>query len=142
MKLSSPKFENKELIPQKYTCDGRDINPPLRIKEIPEDTQSLVLIVDDPDAPVGTWTHWVLYDIEPKNEIKENDMPGKQGLNDFDKKNYGGPCPPSGEHRYFFRLYAIDKKIEENDLTRDELESKMKDHIIDKAELIGLYKRG
>lgn len=142
MKLTSPQFKNKERIPKKYTCEGEDISPPLKIEDIPEQTKSLALILDDPDAPSGTWTHWVVYNITPKNEIKENEVPGKQGVNDFGKKNYGGPCPPSGTHRYFFRLYALDKEIEDKkESNRNEIEKEINDHIIAKTELIGLYEK-
>ncbi len=142
MNITSPEFKNNEMIPKKYSCEGEDINPPFKIENIPENTESLVLILDDPDAPAGTWTHWVLFDIPPKNEIKENEAPGKQGMNDFYKKNYGGPCPPSGTHRYFFKLYAVDKKInKKRGVSRDTIEDEIKDHIIEKAELIGLYKK-
>lgn len=141
IKLTSTEFENNEKIPKKYTCKGQDVNPPLEIEDIPEGTESLVLIVDDPDAPMGTWTHWVLYNIDPKNKIEENSNPGLQGFNDFDKKNYGGPCPPSGTHRYFFRLYALDKKIQDETGKREDIEKEMQDHIIDKTELIGLFKK-
>ncbi len=142
MKLTSPQFKNKQIIPKKYSCEGEDINPPLTIEEIPDNTKSLVLIIDDPDAPSNTWTHWVVYDIEPKKEIKENEVSGIQGINDFGKKNYGGPCPPSGKHRYFFRLYALDKKINRKDgETRKEIEKEMDGHIIEKTELIGIYEK-
>lgn len=142
MKLKSDQFKNNGMIPKKYTCEGADVNPPLDITDIPENAESLVLILDDPDAPTGTWTHWVLYNISPQKEIKENDIPGKQALNDFDKKNYGGPCPPSGTHRYFFKLYALDKKIDKyNEVTRKEIENEMQGHIIDQTELIGLYEK-
>ena len=142
MKLKSPQFKNNEPIPKKYSCEGEDINPPLLIEKIPDDTETLLLIIDDPDAPSGTWTHWVVYNIKPKKDIKENEVPGIQGINDFGKKNYGGPCPPSGTHRYFFRLYALDKKIDrKNGETRKEIEKKMSGHIIDQTELIGLYEK-
>jgi Raf kinase inhibitor-like YbhB/YbcL family protein len=142
MELTSKKFENNEMIPKKYSCKGQDVNPPLEIKDIPDGTESMVLIVDDPDAPMGTWTHWVLYNINPKDHIEENSIPGLQAFNDFDKKNYGGPCPPSGTHRYFFRLYALDKKIQDQEgKTREDVEKEMQGHVIDKTELIGLFKK-
>jgi Raf kinase inhibitor-like YbhB/YbcL family protein len=112
MKLTSPAFEHNKSIPSKYTCQGEDVNPALAIDDIPEGTKSLALIVDDPDAPMGTWVHWVVYDIAPTSRIiDENSIPGKQGINDFRKKNYGGPCPPSGTHRYFFKVYALDTQL-------------------------------
>ncbi len=142
MRLTSPAFENNKFIPKKYTCQGKDINPALIIENIPKEAKSLVLIVDDPDAPGGTWLHWTVYDIPIISEIKENTKPGKQGMNDFGKKNYGGPCPPSGTHHYFFKIYALDKELglkEGIDLAS--LEKAMEGHILDKAELIGLYKK-
>ena len=109
LELTSSAFKNNEMIPSKYTCQGEDINPELEIKNIPDGTKSLVLIVDDPDAPMGTWVHWVVFNIPNTVEkIKENSMPGVGGINNFGKLNYGGPCPPSGTHRYFFKLYALD----------------------------------
>jgi Raf kinase inhibitor-like YbhB/YbcL family protein len=142
MKLISPSFEHNQLMPRKFTCDGDDINPALEIQGIPANAKSLALIVDDPDAPMGTWVHWVVYDIAVISRIEENSIPGKQGSNNFGRKDYGGPCPPSGTHRYFFKLYALDKKIEAKEgLTKQELEKAISGHILDKAELIGLYKR-
>lgn len=146
MKLSSSVFENNQLIPAKYTCDGEDINPPLQISEVPEGTKSLALIIDDPDAPMGTWDHWIVWNINPSvSFIKENSVPegGVQGMNDFGKQPYGGPCPPSGTHRYFFKLYALDKELELDSSSKKEvLERAMEGHILDKAELVGLYKKG
>jgi len=142
MKITSPAFKNNELIPAKYTCDGENISPPLVIENIPDGTKSLALICDDPDAPMGTWVHWVVFDIEVAGEIKENSIPGKQGINDFRKKNYGGPCPPSGTHRYFFKIYALDTKLGLNEgISKKELEKSMNGHILQEAQLIGLYKR-
>ena len=140
--VKSPAFENNKLIPSKYTCDGEDVNPPLIIEGIPEETRSLVLIIDDPDAPMGTWDHWIVWNISPTNKIEENSVPGVQGLNDFRKHSYGGPCPPSGTHRYFFKVYALDTKLDLNQNSRKkEVEKAMKDHILAKGELIGLYSR-
>lgn len=110
MQLSSSAFSEGESIPAKYTCDGENVSPPLEISDIPENAQSLVLIMDDPDAPAGTWVHWVVYGIDPsttKIEENSNQLAGI-GYNSWNKLEYGGPCPPSGEHRYFFKLYAID----------------------------------
>lgn len=144
-RLSSPAFENNGNIPSKYTCDGRDINPPLVIENPPQDTKSFALIVDDPDAPMGTWVHWVVWNIPPTvRRIEEGTLPAGalQGINDFRKRDYGGPCPPSGTHRYFFKLYALDAML---DLTTNarkaDLEKAMKGHILAQAQLIGLYKR-
>jgi Raf kinase inhibitor-like YbhB/YbcL family protein len=140
--IRSPAFENNNLIPAKYTCDGDDVNPALSIEGTPEGTKSLALIVDDPDAPVGTWIHWVVWDIPPTTKIKENTIPGIEGLNDFRKHSYGGPCPPSGTHRYFFKVYALDTKLALSSNSRKEdVQRAMKDHILAKGELIGLYSR-
>lgn len=143
--VSSPAFENNSFIPEKYTCDGVDVNPPILIDNIPSRTKSLALIVDDPDAPVGIWVHWVLWNIKPETkEIKENTVPkgAQQGMNDFRKHNYGGPCPPSGTHRYFFKLYALDNILKLSpDAKKADVENAMKGHIIEQAEVIGLYKR-
>ena len=142
MKLTSKEFKHNEYIPAKFTCQGKDINPGLKIDDIPEGTKNLTLIVDDPDAPMGMWVHWVIYDIAVIPQIEENSIPGKQGINDFGRKNYGGPCPPSGTHRYFFKIYALDKKLNlAEGINKQELETAMKKHILDKAELIGLYKK-
>jgi len=131
-----------EHIPSKYTCDGYNVNPPLNIRGIPEGTKSLVLIVDDPDAPIGTWVHWVVWNIPPKEEIGEDSVPGTEGLNDFRKHSYGGPCPPSGTHRYFFKVYALDTKLDlkRNSRKRD-VERAMKGHILAQGQLVGLYSR-
>jgi len=140
--ITSPAFENNKLIPPKYTCDGDDVNPTLVIKGIPEETKSLILIVDDPDAPMGTWDHWIVWNIPPTNKIEENSVPGTEGLNDFRKHSYGGPCPPSGTHRYFFKVYALDTKLnlDSNSRKRD-VEKAMKGHILAQGELVGLYSR-
>jgi len=140
--VTSPAFENNKLIPAKYTCDGDDVNPLLIIEGVPEETKSLVLIVDDPDAPMGTWDHWVVWNIPPTKRIEENSVPGVQGLNDFRKHSYGGPCPPSGTHRYFFKVYALDTKLDLNQNSKKkDIEKAMKDHILAKGELVGLYSR-
>jgi len=142
MKISSPEFEHNEMIPSQFTCDGEDINPTLIIEDIPPETKSLALIVDDPDAPMGTWVHWVVYDIPVTKQIQEDSIPSKQGMNDFRKKDYGGPCPPSGTHRYFFKLYALDQELNlEEGLRKKDVENAMEGHILAQAELIGLYKR-
>ena len=143
MKLISHAFSHNTLIPKKYTCDGDDVNPPFEIEDIPAKAQSLALIVDDPDAPMGIWVHWVVYDIPVVARIEENSIPGKQGNNDFSRLNYGGPCPPSGTHRYFFKLYALDKKLElKEGMSKQDLEKAMENHVVEKTQLIGLYKRG
>jgi Raf kinase inhibitor-like YbhB/YbcL family protein len=140
--IVSPAFESNKSIPSKYTCDGDDVNPPLNIKGTPEETKSLVLIVDDPDAPMGTWDHWIVWNIPPTNKIEENSVPGTEGLNNFRRHSYGGPCPPSGTHRYFFKVYALDTKLDLNPNSRKkDVEKAMKDHILAKGELVGLYSR-
>ena len=111
MDLSSPAFEAQEKIPEKHTCDGEDVSPALEIADMPDAAKSLALIVDDPDAPAKTWVHWILYDIAPTARIEENSAPGTQGQNDFGKFDYGGPCPPSGTHRYSFKVYGGDEEF-------------------------------
>jgi Raf kinase inhibitor-like YbhB/YbcL family protein len=140
--VKSPAFENNKNIPKKYTCDSEDVNPPLTIESIPEGTESLVLIVDDPDAPMGTWDHWIVWDIPPAGEIAENSVPGTEGMNSFNRTSYGGPCPPSGTHRYFFKVYALDKKLDlDSSARKKDVIDAMKNHIVAKGQLIGLYSR-
>lgn len=140
--IHSPAFENGSSIPRKYTCEGDDVNPPLDIKEIPEQVKSLVLIVDDPDAPGGTWLHWLVWNIPVTHHVKENEVPGVQGINDFRNHAYGGPCPPSGTHHYFFRVYGLDDLIHlKQGASRPELEQAMRDHILAYGELVGLYRK-
>jgi len=142
MKLESLDFENNDFIPQKFTCDGEDVNPTLIIEDIPEGTKRLALIVEDPDAPMGTWVHWIVFNIHITDIIEENSVPGIQGINDFRKLEYGGPCPPSGTHRYFFKLYALDEKLSlEEGCKKKDLEQAMEGHILATAELVGLYSR-
>lgn len=143
--VTSPAFQPGELIPKKYTCDGQDINPPLRFNNLPDETKSLVLIVDDPDAPMGTWNHWLVWNLPPTTrEITEGFVPQTAvlGTNDFGQLQYGGPCPPSGTHRYFFRVYALDTILKlPQGAKRNELEQAMKNHIISQGELMGRYQR-
>lgn len=144
MKITSPAFENNSKIPSKYTCDGESISPPLSFVDVPENAKSLALVVDDPDAPMGTFTHWILFNIDPEvKEVKENSVPQSafQGKTSANDKKYVGACPPSGIHRYFFKLYALDTMLNFNNPTEDELEENIKGHIIAKSELIGLYSR-
>ena len=142
MKLKSPAFRDSGNIPSKYTCDGENINPPLQIEDIPDGTVSLVLIMDDPDAPMGTWDHWVLWNIPIIDHIDEDSVTGTQGLTSWKKHNYGGPCPPDRKHRYFFKLYALDTKLQlSENSTKKDVEHAMKGHMIEKAELFGLYER-
>ncbi len=145
MKISSSAFQENSSIPSTYTCDGKDINPPLKFDGVPASAKSLALIVDDPDAPRGTWVHWVVWNIDPKTpEIKEDSVPAgaAQGVTDFKRNDYGGPCPPSGSHRYFFKLYALDSILTlQPHTTKADLEKAMQGHIIEKAAIIGLYRR-
>ncbi len=145
LKISSTAFNQKGHIPEKYTCDGADINPPLKIENVPAGTKSLALIVDDPDAPAGTWVHWVVWNIDPSTrEINENSVPGgaSQGMTDFRRQTYGGPCPPSGTHRYFFKLYALDSLLTPGPrATKTAVENAMQGRILAQAELVGLYAR-
>jgi len=140
--VSSPAFEYNALIPAKYTCDGDDVSPPLTISGIPEGTKSLVLIVDDPDAPMGTWDHWLVWNIPPTRSIAEDTVPGTEGVNTYRRHSYGGPCPPSGTHRYFFKVYALDTLLSlGSNATKRDVEKAMQDHVLAKGELIGLYRR-
>ncbi len=142
MQLTSSAFVDNGMIPVKYTCQGQDINPDLIIEGIAENTKSLALIMDDPDAPIGTWVHWVVFDIPVIGRIEENTIPGKQGKNTAGRLNYHGPCPPSGTHRYFFKIYALDSFLDlDKYATKAELESSMQGHILDQAQLVGLYKK-
>jgi len=148
MILTSSAFKNNESIPRKHTCDGGDINPELLIQYVPEGTESLALIVDDPDAPNGTFVHWLVFNVASKTtSVKEESVPAGsiEGMTSFGKIGYGGPCPPQGKpHRYFFKLYALDvPRLPEFGTLPNKatLEAAMKGHIIESAELIGLYKR-
>ncbi|OGH20419.1 MAG: phosphatidylethanolamine-binding protein [Candidatus Levybacteria bacterium RIFCSPHIGHO2_02_FULL_37_13] len=145
MKILSSAFNHNKRIPAKYTCDGENISPPLQFLEVPESAKSLVLIVDDPDAPSKVWVHWVVYNINPQtSKVRENSVPegGVEGMTDFGKPGYGGACPPSGAHRYFFKLYALDTILDlPQSATKQMVEEKMQRNIIDRAELIGLYSR-
>jgi len=144
IKLTSPAFKDKGMIPSKYTCDGENVNPPLNI-EVDKGAKTLVLIVDDPDAPMGVWDHWIVWNISPDiKKIEENSVPqnSTQGMNSAGENNYGGPCPPSGTHRYIFKLYALDKKIELTSSARKiDVEMEMKGHMLAQTELVGLYSR-
>jgi Raf kinase inhibitor-like YbhB/YbcL family protein len=143
MKLTSPAFTQRGMIPRQYSRDGGDKSPPLRIEDVPEGTKSLVLIMDDPDAPSRTYNHWILFNISPATqEIRENAPPvmATQGRNDWGEVGYGGPQPPSGEHRYFFRLYALDTVLSlSHGAKRPEVDQAMADHILDETELMGRY---
>lgn len=145
MRIKSLAFKNKEYIPTKYTCDGENVNPALEVINIPQDTKTWTLIVDDPDAPNGTWVHWLIWNIPvDKASIQEGKPPknAKYGTNDFNKLEYGGPCPPSGTHRYFFKAYALDTEIIlKEGANKEQLLKKMEGHIIEFAQIMGLYSK-
>lgn len=142
MKLMSIAFSENGHIPPRYTCEGDNINPPIEFADIPHETKSMALIVEDPDAPKGVFDHWVVWNIPPHEPISENYMPGISGTNSFNKTGYGGPCPPTGTHRYFFKAYALDIEL---DLAagsdKAALQNAMKNHILASASLMGLYKK-
>ena len=145
MELMSSAFKANGPIPVRYTCDGENINPPLLVNDVPLGTQSMVLLVEDPDAESGVWTHWLLWDV-PFNTtvINEGTVPmgAIEGMTDFQRPGYGGPCPPSGMHRYFFTLYALDTTIDlPPDTDKQKLKEVIEEHVIDKAELVGTYQR-
>ena len=141
--ISSTAFENKGLIPRKYAGEGDNVSPPLTIQGIPTGTKTLALVVDDPDATLGTWVHWVMWNIPPVETIVENSAPGVQGRNSAWKSSYSGPHPPFGIHRYFFKVYALDSDLNlDRSASKQDLEKAMMNHILAKAELVGLYKRG
>jgi hypothetical protein len=140
--VKSQSFGQNQKIPRKFTCDGEDVNPSLKIEHVPPEAKSLVLIVDDPDAPGGTWDHWVVWNIVPTERVEENTVPGTQGLNSFGKQSYGGPCPPSGTHRYFFKVYALDTELKLPSSSRKkDVEKAMQNQMLAKGELVGLYSR-
>jgi len=150
MEIKSSAFGSGEMIAAKYTCDGADFSPPLEWAGSPAGTKSFALICDDPDAPMGTWVHWVIYDIPPTATMlaegitREKDLPGggTQGINDFRKIGYGGPCPPGGTHRYFFKLYALDTTLGlKPGITKDQLLKAMRGHILTEAQTMGTYRR-
>ncbi|HEY5707638.1 MAG TPA: YbhB/YbcL family Raf kinase inhibitor-like protein [Terrimicrobiaceae bacterium] len=145
MKLTSPDFSDGGNIPELFTCDGEDISPKLNIEDAPAAARSLVLIVDDPDAPVGTFTHWLVWNLRPDaTEIVANRPPpdAVQGVNDFGTSKYGGPCPPSGVHRYYFRLYALDTALQlAAKSKRKAVDAAIKGHIISEVTLMGRYSR-
>ncbi|MBN1548656.1 MAG: YbhB/YbcL family Raf kinase inhibitor-like protein, partial [Syntrophaceae bacterium] len=150
MKIESSQFTEGGMIPAKYTCDGKDVSPPLTWNDVPSGTKSFALISDDPDAPMGTWVHWVIFNI-PANvtQLEENIPPHKelvngtlQGSNSWPRIGYGGPCPPSGTHRYFFKLYALDTMLElKPGVTKELLTRNIAGHILAEAQLMGKYKR-
>ncbi len=148
--LTSPAFDHGKPIPRKYTCKGKDISPPLEWKNPPEGTRSFALIVDDPDAPMGTWDHWVLYNIPAEKRSLPEGMPtdsklpdgSRNGKNSWHRLGYGGPCPPSGTHRYFFRLYALDTTLDlPSGAGKKEVLRAMEGHVLAQAELMGTYSK-
>jgi len=144
MKLTSSAFENNQDMPSEFTCDGDSISPPLTISEVPENAKTLALISDDPDAPAGTWVHWVVWNIPPdtKEITKGTEPQGIQGKTDFGRTGYGAPCPPSGTHRYFFKLYALDTELSlPEGSTKEDLEKAMEGHVLAQAQLMGTYQR-
>jgi Raf kinase inhibitor-like YbhB/YbcL family protein len=150
MRVESPAFAEGGRIPDRYTCDGRDVSPPLSWSGVPEATKSLALICDDPDAPGKTWVHWVLFNLPPRTKELPEGVParesvsggGEQGINDFRKIGYGGPCPPSGTHRYVFRLYALDTEVGlAAGATRADLDRAMKGRVLAEGALTGKYSR-
>lgn len=150
MKLESPVFENEGDIPRKYTCDGEDVSPPIEWSQVPTNARTLALICDDPDAPQKNFSHWVVFNIPPGSgalpehisAMKELKDGSRQGQNDFGKEGYGGPCPPSGTHRYRFTLYAVDTElaVPASSSTRD-VEAALKGHVVETAHLTGAYTR-
>ena len=144
MKVTSSAFHEGGNIPSKFTCDGSDTSPPLQIIGIPVEAKSLVLIADDPDAPGGLFTHWLVWNISPQtNSIAEGSTPkGVLGANDFGKSGYGGPCPPPGTHRYSFKVFALDRELEVRaGAKRNQIDAAMKGHVIAQGELVGRYAR-
>ncbi|SFE44553.1 phospholipid-binding protein, PBP family [Chitinophaga sp. CF118] len=142
LSISSSAFQEAGVIPLKYTCDGEEINPAIKIENIPQGTSTLALIVEDPDAPNGTFDHWLVWNIAPTDCIKENTVPGIVGKNGAGKTNYYGPCPPSGYHRYFFNVFALDSSLElEAGADKKALQEAMGDHIIAKGSLMGRFQR-
>ena len=144
MKITSSAFQDGANIPSKFTCDGADTSPPLQIADIPSEAKSLALIVDDPDAPSGLFTHWTVWNIPPQTSVvREGSAPkGVQGTNGFGKSGYGGPCPPSGTHRYYFKLFALDRELDlPFGAKRGQLDAAMKGHVVAQGELMGRYSR-
>lgn len=150
IKLTSSAFKEGEAIPRQYTCDGVNISPPLEWSGAPKTAKTVAIIADDPDAPAGTWVHWVLYNLPAENIGLVENVPatetmkagGLQGKNDFGKIGYGGPCPPSGTHRYFFKIYALDAELPlKAGATKADLEKAMQGHTLAQGQLMGTYSR-
>lgn len=150
IKITSSAFDENAMIPAKYTCDGEDISPPLEWDNVPEGTQSIAIIADDPDAPMGTFVHWVLFNLPGDTRQLPENVPTKgtldngavQGITGFGRTGYGGPCPPSGTHRYFFKIYALDTKVElTSSAGKSQLLEAMAGHILGQGQLMGRYSR-
>lgn len=150
LKVTSTAFEHNGMIPSRYTADGADVSPPLQWQGVPEGARSIAVICDDPDAPMGTWVHWLVWNIPPAMTGLDEDVPPDtvlengicQGTTDFGRIGYGGPAPPSGTHRYFFKVYALDTLLDlPADSVKAELENAMKGHILAQGELVGKYSR-
>ncbi len=150
IEVTSSAFERGAAIPAKYTCDGDNVSPPIAWSAVPDGTRSIALISDDPDAPAGTWVHWVLYGIPPETTAIGEDVPSRDilddgsahGTNDFGNRDYGGPCPPGGTHRYFFKLYALDTELDlAPGASKSSLLDAMDGHVLASGELMGTYQR-
>lgn len=148
--VKSSAFKEGEMIPKKYTCDGEDISPPLSWEGVPEGTKSIAIICDDPDAPMGTWVHWVLFNLPPGTNTLPEAVPpeavlengARHGINDFRKLGYGGPCPPSGTHRYYFKIYALDIVLGlQSGASKADLLKAMEGHVLSEGQIMGRYKR-
>lgn len=148
--VKSSAFKEGEMIPMKYTCDGEDISPPLSWEGVPEGTKSIAIICDDPDAPMGTWVHWVLFNLPPGTNTLPEAVPpeavlengARHGINDFRKLGYGGPCPPSGTHRYYFKIYALDIVLGlQSGASKADLLKAMEGHVLSEGQIMGRYKR-
>jgi Raf kinase inhibitor-like YbhB/YbcL family protein len=142
LRVQSVAFANGGHIPPKYTCEGENVNPPLEVRGYPSGTKSLAIIMEDPDAPRGVYDHWIVWNIPPNESIAEGSIPGTPGKNSFGNTGYGGPCPPNGSHRYFFRVYALDSNL---DLAagagKEDLRSAMQGHVVAQGELMAHYKK-
>jgi len=148
--VKSSAFKEGEMIPKKYTCDGEDISPPLSWEGVPEGTKSIAIICDDPDAPMGTWVHWVLFNLPPGTNTLPEAVPpeavlengARHGINDFRKLGYGGPCPPGGTHRYYFKIYALDIVLGlQSGASKADLLKAMEGHVLSEGQIMGRYKR-
>ena len=140
--VSTEAFTQQGFIPSRFTCEGDNINPPLEISNVPEQTKSLALFMEDPDATRGTFDHWIVWNIKPGETIEEGNIPGVSGINSFGKKGYGGPCPPTGRHRYYIKVYALDTILDfPASSGKKELQAAMKDHVLGHGELMGHYEK-